>query len=308
MHVPAATLCLAESPARRAFKAMAGQNNHFLITLLVGLSAVESGSADLPTEFRTSWAPHDRHRSATRSREFAIKAALAWLVDALDAYVRNLGRPPAVSTEEMRANLDASDKAMQGVSGRLQVIAAATGQERSAEAVLMELAIVWRNRLVHQHASSQVRKATEKAATALAPRYLDDYQGLVVGDLLERLKRKTATSPTFKEVAAIIRAAHRFVERTDLYLLTHLDADSYLREVLRQYLAEDKVANPASVRIRAGNVWGKSPDRCRSTLMQIAYNNGFSPAKTAAPNKATLASLEELVGLTPAQAIERLGV
>ena len=43
--VESSSLCLLTSPARRTFKDMAGQINHFLITILVGLSAVEDGTA-----------------------------------------------------------------------------------------------------------------------------------------------------------------------------------------------------------------------------------------------------------------------
>jgi hypothetical protein len=103
--VASAELCLLESSARREFKRMAGQNNHFLIPILVGLAAVESGTAVLPDGMRVSWAPHDRASSAARSREFATKALLAWLADALSAYARALGRPPSIANAAVEVGI-----------------------------------------------------------------------------------------------------------------------------------------------------------------------------------------------------------
>jgi Alcohol dehydrogenase GroES-like domain len=40
---------------------------------------------------------YNRARSAARSREFANKAFLAWLVDVLDAYIRGLQGNPSVA-------------------------------------------------------------------------------------------------------------------------------------------------------------------------------------------------------------------
>jgi hypothetical protein len=58
--------------------------------------------------FSTSWAPHDVARSADRSGEFAIKALVAWLIDAFDAYARELNRKPfLLQDEEVRRELDA---------------------------------------------------------------------------------------------------------------------------------------------------------------------------------------------------------
>lgn len=61
-------LSIKTSAARRDFKEMLGQNNHFLITIMIGLDAVADGEARRGDEFSTSWAPHDVRRSAMRSQ------------------------------------------------------------------------------------------------------------------------------------------------------------------------------------------------------------------------------------------------
>lgn len=175
-YVVAQNICLLVSPARRAFKKMAGQNNHFLITIQVGLAAVENGTAQPPSEMRVSWAPHDRASSAGRSREFANKALLAWLVDAIDAYVRAVGHPPAVANADL------------------------------------------------------------KNAIACA----------------------------------------------------------------------DNQSAPGSTMARASNVWAKSPERCRSSIIQIALNNGFSIDSGEVPNQLTVSAIDELIHMSPSEAVREL--
>jgi hypothetical protein len=86
MHMEPLPLSLTVTAARSQFKKLLGQNNHYLITILIGLNGVEAGTALLPDDFATSWNPRDVRRSVQRSREFAIKALLAWASDSLDAY------------------------------------------------------------------------------------------------------------------------------------------------------------------------------------------------------------------------------
>jgi hypothetical protein len=304
--VESSSLCLLTSPARRTFKDMAGQLNHFLITILVGLSAVEDGTAELPPGMRTSWAPHDRSRSAVRSRQFAIRAALAWLVDALDTYIRMLQRPPKIATIGITKGIADADVNGEGLAGRVRSIAAAVGQAGSAEAILTEVAIVWRNRLIHQHAANKVSKPLAKATLGLATQYAESYQGLIIEDLIKHVEQTPSASPTIKEVTAIVRAVHKLVERVDENLLRGLGLELYLREVLGEYLTENRDADPGSVMVRASNVWGKSPISCLSTIRNIALNNGLTVHRSGALNELTMEAAEGLVGLSPSEAVKAL--
>src|SRR5712691_4250384 len=103
-------LTMKTSPARTGFKQMLGQNNHFLITIMVGLDAVAYGEANLRAEFSAKWAPRDRVQSAQRSREFACKALTAWLYDALSSYARNLcALPTVIADQELVGKIRAAD-------------------------------------------------------------------------------------------------------------------------------------------------------------------------------------------------------
>jgi hypothetical protein len=285
---------------------MTGQTNHFLVTILVGLSAVGDGTAGLPPEMRTSWAPHDPSRSAARSRQFAIKAALAWLLDAIDTYIRMVQRPPRIATMAMMKGIADANANDEGLAGRLRSVATVVGQAESAEAILAEIAIIWRNRLIHRHAANKISKRLANAARGYAIQYAESYQGLIIEDLIKHVEQGSSASPTLKEVTAIVRAVHKLVERIDENLLQGLDLEPYVREILRKYLTENSVADPASVMVRASNVWGRSPDRRWATIWQIALNNGLTPHRNGAPNELTMAAVENLVSFSPSEAVKAL--
>jgi hypothetical protein len=299
-------LCLLESPARREFKKMAGQNNHFLITIFVGLAAVESGAAVLPDGMRVSWAPHDRASSAARSREFATKALLAWLTDALSAYIRELRRPPRIATAAVETGIARADADREGLAGRVRAVAAAIGQAGSAEAVLVDVAIAWRNRLVHQTTARKLSKPLANAALAHSAQFAELYQGLRIEDLITRAERRPAAAPTLKEITAIVRAAHKLVQGIDEAILQDIDLDPYLREILRQHLVDEGDRSPKSAMTRAGKIWGKSLDRRSSAIVQIAYNSGFTDYRDGAPNKLLAVVIDRLADMSPAEAVAEL--
>jgi len=100
---------LETSPARRAFKRSLGQANHFLITILVGLDAIEDGTAKQRQGMPASWNPQNPAQSAARSRGFAARAAFALLFDCIDAYTWEiLTEPTIVQRKTNRAPLEKS--------------------------------------------------------------------------------------------------------------------------------------------------------------------------------------------------------
>jgi hypothetical protein len=281
-------LNLEVTPARRRFKRLTGQNNHFLITILVGLDAVGREIAHIPSEFSTSWNPRDRWRSAQRSRDFAIKALLSWLVDALSVYVSTLlARPIVVSDETLRESLK---------SGSIgdRVIALAKATERDAvDRYLVELAIIWRNRVVHSDARNKVGSLLASSLNKHAKDIESSYQGLIISKTLDSVE--SSRTPTFKEITALVRAVHKFVQVVDQELLATADLSLYLAQALGLYLAED----PAR---RSAKVWGKDFERRVSAIIQIAQNYGMTVATDSRSNTLTSADIDGVARLSPRQA------
>jgi hypothetical protein len=90
-------LFLNESAARRHFKDVLGNANHLIITILVGLFAVEQRLiSECPAELRTAWNPKDPAASANRSRVMMLQMSLVRATDALDMYLSLARRKPAL--------------------------------------------------------------------------------------------------------------------------------------------------------------------------------------------------------------------
>jgi hypothetical protein len=181
-----------ESPARRSFKRAAGHDNHFLITVHVGLAAVQAGTAKLPTGMRVGWDPHDYEASAERSRGFANKAALAWMIDTLEAYLDFLRVEPDFARHGIREGLLGAIDRQEGIAGKIRTVASDTGQRGTPEAVLAEIGVAWRNRLVHQKATGKIKGELVGAARRNAGQYLDFYQSMHIDELIERADARPA--------------------------------------------------------------------------------------------------------------------
>jgi ribonuclease D len=125
----------------------------------------------------------------------------------------------------------------------------------------------------------------------------DQYQGLEVARILANLA--AGTPPKFKEVTALVRAAHGFVEETDRQVLAALDLRSYLEEALEVYVAQDAIR-------RIANIWGKDPDRKLSSIRQLALEAGIGEVERATRPILRDEELTELARLTPKEARQRL--
>ncbi|WP_425908975.1 hypothetical protein [Nitrobacter sp. TKz-YC02] len=223
---------LKRTHARAAFKDLLGQANHFLITLLVGLSSVRDGIATLDDEFRTSWKPHDVKRSAERSRQFALDLSLVRAIDSLDAYMMQARKSPiALPTPEFAS---AMDGAGQKVSKRLEIFSNyLTPLERRQE-LFLKLAIDWRNRRVHSLASETIAGTELKELLGYSIKLAEEHRGLNIDALVSRYRANEA--PSFKDAASVISLTHTAVKHFDQQLLVGLEIESYLRGLIMQAL------------------------------------------------------------------------
>jgi hypothetical protein len=210
-----------------------------------------------------------------RSRQFALKASLAWLIDALDAYCRMARRRPTIiGADLVRQELDGA----QSLSERLGILGKATAQEDSINQYLIQLAIVWRNRLVHTVGENELRDSTRDGLTRLREIAAEEFQGLSVDLAIKHVTAARPSAPTFKEVAAMIRAAHGFIQEADSQLLSALDTRRYFYDALTDYVAQD-------VDRRIQNVWGKDRVRRESTIRKIASIYGLVAVESDLPGE-----------------------
>jgi hypothetical protein len=279
---------------------MVGQNNHFLITILVGLDEVATGRASLNESFSTSWNPRDPVRSAERSREYSLKAFLAWLVDGLQAYVGELRRMPG-------SPIDTSTwvelQKIDGFAGRVHHLAEHLGALGGPELPLCELAITWRNQLVHTTSKAKVPPTLKSALRRHAAEIEADYQGLDVGVLLNRWAESThAPVPSFKEATSLSRAAQRVIGELDCKAVPRVDHNAYFECLVADYLFWD--GRPDTD--RASRLWGRGPRRAMAALIELGKTGGMTVV--IGPPSVSSELLAEMAALSPRAALARFAV
>lgn len=231
------------SRAFREFKTGVGQANHFLITIMIGLDAVEDG-AEKRESFKTTWNPENRTNSVVRSKTYAIKSALAWTVDNLDMYLRLCNREP-----RLYGDAESAEIADTGHSIYKKFRCVINNHKKIAldKSAYVDLLISWRNNTVHFDAENQLMHASlDYFWNIPADDVVVNKYHLDVNQMLDRFKR--GECPTFKEMATLISMTIHFVEELDGILLHDIDQYRFLETYLLKLLNSGKKTSVFSFR------------------------------------------------------------
>ena len=226
---------------------MLGFGNQRIITALVGLDAIKRGIVvSAPDDFPATWNPKNRSASAAQSRILILEMALVRSVDALDTYLRWINRKPfLVQCGNTRCELD---RAGLSVSRRFQVIEEhfpPPGRILSALAVTM---IGWRNKAVHREYSKELKNTYRQILEQQSDEVADRFCGLNTDILLEGYR--TNRIPHLKEVTSFISATHEYVQELDGIMLSLLEPEQYLKELVWAGVCENDTDGGRNVRER----------------------------------------------------------
>lgn len=221
----------------KKFKKEIGQANHFLITILVGLDAVEDG-AQKRADFHTSWAPQDNVASAQRSRKYAIKAALAWTVDNLDMYFRLANQSPCLYCDEESQEIA---ETKHSVYNKLQCVINNHPEIDPSLYAYVDMLICWRNNTTHFGADNELLHASRQYFSKVISGKLTDNKAekyhLDIAEMLNHFN--SAECPSFKEITTLISITIKFVEILDTLLINNIDQSQYLRKMLVQLVKHE---------------------------------------------------------------------
>lgn len=284
----------------KQFKKQAGQSNHFLITILIGLNGVENKDVGLSDDFHTSWNPQNVKASARRSRNFAINATLAWLIDALDSYIIISHCNPTIIQQEKLSN--SISRAGRSIGKKVDALRDRYDLSASVESNLTKVAIPWRNRLVHNFANNEVSKEIRESLLDQKEHISSEYSGLDISSLLNRFDK--SKTPRFKEITSLVHAVHNFVYKIDRILLTELDLKRYSKEVLHHHLVK-KGSLKKSPNSRAGKIWSKTNSATLKSLKQILQNYGFTTELSENDIRLKVDYLKKISEINPKEAIKR---
>lgn len=221
------TLYRARSRPRRAFKNLLGNANHLIVTALVGLDAVERGVVrEVPDDLHVAWSPNDPVISAKRSRRLILEMALIRAIDAVDVYLLEALRKPAlIQSVNSRRDLDSAGLK---IFQKLQTVEHHCPTLDNLPLAMISLMVAWRNRSAHSEADIDVPQHHLDVIQARAEELAQRFRGLNADMFLSGYD---AVRPaTFKDVASLINAAHHLVVELDAQLLATLDVERFLKD------------------------------------------------------------------------------
>ncbi len=231
------------SRAFRKFKTEMGQANHFLITIMIGLDAVEDG-AEKRESFKTTWNPQNRTNSVVRSKAYAIKSALAWTVDNLDMYLRLCNREPRLYNDDESAEIADTGHS---IYKKFRCVINNHKELQLDKTAYVDLLICWRNNTVHFDAENQLmHDSLNYFRNIPTDDVVANKYHLDVNQMLERFNSRDC--PTFKEAATLISMTIHFVEELDSILLRDIDQYRFLETSLFKLLKSEKDTSAFSFR------------------------------------------------------------
>ena len=226
------------SSARKSMKKNLGQANHFLITILIGLDGVLKHDLECPEDFSTSWNPKDKKRSVERSREFALKSALAWAVDCLDSYFIACNKKPfLIDNRDFKKDLDGANRSVYEKHRIFSSFVQADSKILKVYYSMVFWAIQWRNNTTHCEAENKLDEDCRQILIESGEDINTIFCGLDINCCLEHFDRRKI--PTFKEVTSMIHAIQLCVEDIDHYLLKELDLNRYAKEIIEVFFHEN---------------------------------------------------------------------
>jgi hypothetical protein len=228
-----------ESPPLTKFLHALGKVQHYLHTMVIGLSAVERGTATRPDDLDITWKANDLTGSAREARRFLLRATLIFAAEELNAYTTSVLRYQNSSNELPK------DRA-----SRIRALDGFDQIDPKHLTVAPLIVTHWRNRIVHRESRADLTAAEKKLLLEDKDAVREAFKGIDVARLLQDFGKDT---PTLKDVTVLLAMSIRFVRQIDVKLSPPRDseqvtrwlgAENLLMEVLRMEKEATNSANP----------------------------------------------------------------
>jgi hypothetical protein len=150
------------------------------------------------------------------------------------------------------------------------------GLDAPAELALVQIGIHWRNRVAHSDASGLVDGDVRGSLRLAEKEIRENYSGLDVEELIKH--EASGNPPTFKEIASIMNASHRLVEKLDATLATRVNivqlADAALKEKICGGSHGDWTRRTLSL-------WPGTQEKTVAKLTRMLLVSGFQETPTS---------------------------
>ena len=298
-------LYLNQSIARRRFKDLLGNANHSLITVLIGLHTVETETVPetIAPNLKAAWNSNNFKVSARRSRAMVLEMCLVRATDALDTYIRWTRRsPPLIQNTDLQQELDSCG---QSVLRKFRSLSKHCPEFDTLIAALIEIMIVWKNRSIHSLAENEISHEVRAILQKNEKKIKEMFERLDVIRMLTDLEKNGP--PTFKETASFIRNTHEAVRILDDHLLTSLDSEQFLIDLIRSVIFENARGDMRRYRKdRAQSIWGRDNSDRVKRVDGFLTNNGLSPLPKKRGSSAKFPDelVEKINSLTPSELLD----
>lgn len=242
-----------------------GQNNHFLITCLVGLDLVKNSNEISPPAFSPQWQPSSFEISALRSREYVLNSSLAWIVDCMEGYFFAINKKPNfIENIELRNSLN-GERISRSVFLKINLFGDHLRLNQDPSFCLAHLAIAWRNRVVHSEASNDISCEYREILVQNARLLEERHSGLNVEDMLKDFDSGQAIK--HKIVSSFCKATQDLLYEIDRRLMDEINLERYMRAIINKYL-----------QVHKDNLclkWSRAGFDREKFINQIFISNGF---------------------------------
>ncbi|MBW4482801.1 MAG: hypothetical protein KME14_09690 [Tildeniella torsiva UHER 1998/13D] len=231
-----------QTPALDRFLKQVGKVVHHLNTTVVGLSAVEAGTATKPIKLDISWQPSNVIASSRQARAFIMQATLVTVAEELVAYVVDLAFSPACSGLTFSSDANRANK--------FKALREYCHLEENHLSLGPLLVIHWRNKIIHRKSQAGLTKGQREILISESDVVKNNYKNL---DPVLLLQHFDVNTPTLKDVSSLVAITINFVKIVDRSLpepasksevlewLEYLDLTTNLERVERVSRAKGKL-------------------------------------------------------------------
>ncbi|MCK9490716.1 MAG: hypothetical protein M0Q24_01390 [Sulfurimonas sp.] len=192
-----------------------GNSVHSMNTISVALSNM-TASTNVPKGLNISWNIGNLQATKEMSRNFVIRSAIAYTVEALYEYLKNISKSP------LWTDIDKVFSEMDGDGKAVQTYNFLKGIDNIEEewTILVELLGHWRNKVVHSHTSNAKLSASKK-------RTIKNYKSKIKNelhsfDIDEALNNFENNKNTLKDVSTLISVAIKCARVVENYYIAIL--------------------------------------------------------------------------------------
>jgi hypothetical protein len=215
-------------------------------------------------------------------------------VDQLNSFRLGVLATPTAFSESDRDRVQSPDSARD----KLAALLSALGVKPTSDFRMCELAITWRNRLVHnQESDRKLNSALKRNLIAFDEEIRAKHRGLNVSECIAAYDQGGA--PTLKAVASFVQAAQDLATALDHATVQRVSPEGFVEDAIRTWVSERGGTHALT------KTWGGPAEQTRRRVLQLLISAGMHEVEPTHPQALDAAYLHGLLNLSASDAKAR---